>query len=382
MNKIDDIEMSAEDYNEYMEYKNKAEYYDRMQYVLKILLNSAYGSFGDQYFKFFDLRIAESTTRTGREILFHMAATVSELIDGEYKIPENRKVMDAKTGNYKDEFHSSTDSIVYFDTDSCFFLTHTDNSEDSKKVGYAVEKEVNKSFTPFCRDAFNSSNPVIQCGLDLTSTKAIFLKKKYYVMHLDHYDGNDCDKMKVMGLQIKTTKIPKVVGRELTKFVERLLKDDTWRDIQSDIIDYKDSLMNDPNLLNAGLPRGIRGIEEYYERWKNQDPSLRLPGHVAASIFYNECLEKYGDLESPKIVSGSRLKLFYLTKTFGKFKSIAVPTDLKVLPEWFIMNFSPIIDMEAQAVRLIDKPLEGILQAIDERVPTKQILLYEDLVEY
>lgn len=38
--KIDGIEMSKEDAALYMKHKNEYEYYDRLQYVYKILLNS------------------------------------------------------------------------------------------------------------------------------------------------------------------------------------------------------------------------------------------------------------------------------------------------------------------------------------------------------
>jgi len=312
-------EIDCHDSDSYIEHQIQYGYYDRLQYVYKILLNSAYGALGNKFFKFFDLRLAESTTKSGREILFHMIGKVAELMDGKYSPPEVRIVDGAE------EFFPSSECTIHSDTDSNFFLTYTDNLEDAKKVGRAVEKRVNKSFPLFCKETFNSDNNVIQAGLDLVSSKCIFLNvKKYYIMHLDYFDGNDCDKMKVMGLQIKTTKIPKVVGNKLTKFVERLLKNDNWRTIQEEIVEYKESVLRADNPMEIGLPKGVKGFEAYYEEWKS-NPSCRLPGHVAASIFYNECLEKYGDLESPKIVSGSRLKLFYLKRTFGRFKCIDDP---------------------------------------------------------
>ncbi len=377
--KMDNCKVDSE---EYIKFKIKYEYYDRLQYVYKILLNASYGSLGDKFFKFFDLRLAESTTRTGREILFHMIAKVSELLDGEYKFPEHKIVMDPTTKKMKDEFYPTSESIVYGDTDSCYALTHATDVDMAKNIGYALENKLNESFKLFTKPAFNSSYDVVQCGLDLVSPKSIFLKPKYYIMHLSHFDGKDCDKMKVMGLQIKTTKIPKPVGKKLTKFVERLLKNDTWRTIQEEIVEYKETILRADNPMDIGLPKGVKGFEEYYSRWKSNDPTLKLPGHIAASIFYNECLEKYGDLESPKIVSGSRLKLFYLKRTFGRFKCIAIPTDLKKFPSWFETHFVPLIDGDAQGIRLIDKPLEGILKAIGERIPSRKTLLYDDLVEY
>lgn len=372
--KMDGVDKKSK---EYAEYKIKHEYFDRLQYVYKILLNSAYGALGNKYFKFFDIRLAESTTRSGRAILMHMIARIAEIMDGDYAPPTEG--VDEKG---KPIFLPNSPCTVYGDTDSCYFTTYADSLEEAKAVCKIVEDKTNSSFTAFVKEAFNSTNNVIRAGLDLISTRSIFIKPKMYIMHLDHFDGHDVDKMKVMGLQIKKTNIPKPVGTKLTKFIERLLKGDNWRTIQEEIVEYKEIVLASTNIMDMGLPKGIKGIEDYTDRWNKNEPDLRLPGHVAASIFYNTCLEKYGDKESLKIVSGSKIKTFYLTEKFGKFKSIAMPTDTKVLPNWFKEHFEGLIDRDAQGLRLIDSPLKNILMAIDERIPTRKSLLYDSLVEY
>lgn len=361
---------------EYNEANTKFEYYYRLQYVYKILLNSAYGALGNKYFKFFDIRLAESTTRSGREVLMHMIAYIAQLMDGVYSPPE-KQIVDGDTW-----FLPSSECIVYGDTDSCYFKTYAETVEEAKKICALVEKKTNASFPNFCKEAFNSDNNVIKAGLDLISSRSIFIKPKMYIMHLDYFEDNDVDKMKVMGLQIKKTNIPKPIGIKLTKFIERLLKGDDWRTIQEEIVEYKEEILASTDIMDMGLPKGIKGIEDYTERFKRSEPDLRLPGHVSASIFYNTCLEHYGDKESQKIVSGSKIKTFYLTEKFGKFKSIALPTDTKKLPPWFKEHFEHLIDRDAQGLRLIDSPLKHILGAIGERIPTRKSLLFDSLVEY
>lgn len=361
---------------EYNEANTKFEYYYRLQYVYKILLNSAYGALGNKYFKFFDIRLAESTTRSGREVLMHMTAFIAQLMDGVYSPPE-KQIVDGDTW-----FIPSSECIVYGDTDSCYFKTYAESVEEAKKICALVEKKTNASFPGFCKEAFNSDNNVIKAGLDLISSRSIFIKPKMYIMHLEYFEDNDVDKMKVMGLQIKKTNIPKPIAIKLTKFIERLLKGDDWRTIQEEIVEYKEEILESKDIMDMGLPKGIKGIEDYTDRWKRKEPDLRLPGHVSASIFYNTCLEHYGDKESQKIVSGSKIKTFYLTEKFGQFKSIALPTDTKKLPPWFSEHFEHLIDRDAQGLRLIDSPLKHILGAIGERIPTRKSLLFDSLVEY
>jgi len=60
------------------------EYWDKRQLVKKILLNSLYGAILNAGCRFFDKRIGQSTTLTGRRIARHMAAKVNEFIAGDY----------------------------------------------------------------------------------------------------------------------------------------------------------------------------------------------------------------------------------------------------------------------------------------------------------
>jgi DNA polymerase elongation subunit (family B) len=60
------------------------EYWDKRQLVKKINLNSLYGAILNPGCRFFDKRIGQSTTLTGRQIVKHMNSKVNEIITGEY----------------------------------------------------------------------------------------------------------------------------------------------------------------------------------------------------------------------------------------------------------------------------------------------------------
>jgi DNA polymerase elongation subunit (family B) len=60
------------------------EYWDKRQLVKKINLNSLYGAILNPGCRFFDKRIGQSTTLTGRAIAQHMDAYVNECITGRY----------------------------------------------------------------------------------------------------------------------------------------------------------------------------------------------------------------------------------------------------------------------------------------------------------
>ena len=64
--------------------KVEEEYWDKRQLVKKINLNSLYGAILNPGCRFYDNRIGQSTTLTGRRIARHMSAKINEIITGEY----------------------------------------------------------------------------------------------------------------------------------------------------------------------------------------------------------------------------------------------------------------------------------------------------------
>jgi DNA polymerase elongation subunit (family B) len=64
--------------------KVEIEYWDKRQLVKKINLNSLYGAILNKHCRFFDKRIGQSTTLTGRAIAKHMDAHVNQCLTGEY----------------------------------------------------------------------------------------------------------------------------------------------------------------------------------------------------------------------------------------------------------------------------------------------------------
>ncbi|MDV7400690.1 hypothetical protein RZS08_55250, partial [Arthrospira platensis SPKY1] len=82
----------------------------------------------------------------------------------------------------------------------------------------------------------------IQCGREVVSDRGIFVEKKRYILHLVDVEGKSVDKMKVMGLDIKKTTIPRAVSDQIESFVERLLKGEEWSSVARSIVEYKDQL--------------------------------------------------------------------------------------------------------------------------------------------
>jgi DNA polymerase elongation subunit (family B) len=348
---------------EYNKYKQLRAHNNRMQLIRKNRLVSTYGMLGNAFCRFSDIRLAESTTRTGRQILMHMVKQTALILDGEYAYP--------------------SPCAVYSDTDSCYFKTYAEDVKLAYDIAVYVNKHVNKSFKSFCEKNFltvGKYSDYIRASLDIISDNSIFVGKKYYIMHCLYYDGIKEEKMKVMGLQIKRTNIPKPISSQITKYFEDYLKGDQWDNIAKKIVEYK-KLIQESNLLDIGIPRGVNNVEKYAQQIV-ADSKKMVPNHTRSAIYYNQMLDKHNDTESPRIFSGMKIKTYYLKNAFGKYNAIALPAELNVPPKWFETEFFDNIDKNAQIKRLIDDPIQSILSAIGEQTPTEKILVLKDTLEF
>lgn len=367
---LDISSWSTEDQELYMELSQKVRYYDQLQYIFKIKLNSLYGALLNKHFRFYDERLGESTTGTGRAILRFQCSKVNDLLVGAQD-PEG-------------------EAIYYGDTDSTYFnaLAGSDvsNMSQAEKEELAVERadwvadQVNDAYPAFMREAFlctEEYDKEVKCAREVVSPKGIFVTKKRYVLWVTNLDGRPCDYLKVMGLDTKKTILPRYIQDALNGYIERFLKGTDWDTIAKDVVSFKDELAK-RKFIELGIPKGINKVETYTQNYE-MDENTRLPGHVRASILFNQMLDEHGDTATMRVTSGMRVLLFYLARPMGKFKSIAIPADEEWIPEWFSeMNIS----IETQIQKLVDDPLKNILKAIDRESPSHQTLFEATVVEF
>lgn len=340
-----------------------------------------YGAMTNLYFRFYDIRMGESTTGTGRRILRHQCSKVNEVLDGVYDL----------TG----------DAVIYGDTDSAYFKTFANDQQEAILIADAVADKVNQSYQQFMRETFlcnDGFDKYIKAGREVVSDRGIFVEKKRYILHIVDKEGKAVDELKVMGLDTKKTNLPRVIAGNLNKFIERLLKGEDWNSVAESVVEYKEQLKAADDITTLGLPKGISDIDYFYDKSEFRTFAKRnaktgkvhVSGHVAAALHYNHCLKLYNDKTSMPIRDGMKIKVFYLTGKLEPIelingdplnvKSIALPTDIEVVPQWFFDSYK--VDIDAHIERLVDNPLENILKAIGKEPPSKQTMLVDSLLSF
>ena len=345
-------------------------FWDKRQLVKKILLNSLYGALLNVGSRFFDARLGQSTTLTGRCIDRHMAATVNEIFTGVY--------------DYKG------DTIIYCDTDSSYFSAYSvykDKIESGEimwdkdtviKFYDAVCEEVNKTFPEYMRNNHNCPdkfNNTIAAGREIIGSNGLFIKKKRYAIMVYDTEGyrEDQDgkpgKLKAMGLDLKRSDTPSFMQDFLKEVLLDVLSGKTESDIIEKIKDFRSSF-REMNPWEMGTPKRVNKLTYYYsteykiakdgsEEYKGKS---RIPGHVRAAINYNRLLKMHGDNFSIKISDGMKTIVCKLKDNPLKITSVAIPTDEKRIPEWFKELPFDTVEMENTIVTKKIQNLLGVLK--------------------
>ena len=325
--------------------------------VKKINLNSLYGAILNPGCRFFDMRIGQSVTLSGRCITKHMASKVNEIVAGKYD-------------------HLG-ESVVYGDTDSVYFSAfQTLQKEINDKVipwnkdsivtlYDKIAEEVNTSFTGFMSKAFhcpNTRGDVIRGGRELVASKGLFITKKRYAVLYYDIEGHRTDaagtdgKMKAMGLDLKRSDTPVFVQDFLSEILMMVLQGKGETEVLEEITNFREEFKSRPG-WEKGSPKRANNMTKYTEAEEKQGRA-NMPGHVRASMNWNRCREMYGDKYSMPITDGAKVIVCKLKNNPLGYTSIAYPVDEMRIPDWFKdMPF----DGDAMEATILDQKIDNLI---------------------
>jgi len=341
--------------------KVEEEYWDKRQLVKKINLNSLYGAILNAGCRFFDNRIGQSTTLTGRAIARHMAGKVNEIITG-------------------DNDHIGK-AIIYGDTDSCYFSAYSTLKKDIEKGTIPWSKEsvvelydtigetVNGTFPKFMQDAFHcpkSRGEVIKAGREIVASKGLFItKKRYAVLYYDK-EGKRTDtggapgKIKAMGLDLKRSDTPVVIQDFLSEVLTRVLNGAGKEEVLDYITNFRTEFKTRPG-WEKGSPKRANNISQYRDKEKKAGKT-NMPGHVRASLNWNTLKRMMDDKYSMSITDGAKVIVCKIKDNPMAYTSVAYPVDELRLPQWF--KDLPFDDAEMETT-VIDEKLENLIGVLE-----------------
>jgi DNA polymerase elongation subunit (family B) len=336
-------------------------FWDKRQLVKKINLNSLYGAILNPGCRFFDKRIGQSTTLTGRSIAKHMDAYLNELITGEYD-------------------HVGK-AVIYGDTDSCYFSAwpvlkaevEAGRMEWSKETCIALydslADQVNNSFPGFMEQAFHcprDMGALIKCGRETVADRGLFITKKRYAVNAIDIENKRLDvegkigKTKATGLDLKRSDTPKIIQEFLLEILNKLLAGAGKDEIVERIREFKYEFKERPG-WEKGSPKRVNNLTKYGAE-EARLGKANMPGHVRAALNWNNLRRMNSDNYSMQIVDGMKTIVCKLKSNPLGWTSIGYPTDEQRLPKWF--TELPFDDGEMEAT-VVDGKIDNLLGVLD-----------------
>lgn len=340
-------------------------FWDKRQLVKKINLNSLYGAILNPGCRFFDKRIGQSTTLTGRTIAKHMDSHVNECVTGEYD-------------------HVGK-AVIYGDTDSVYFSAwpilkeeiESGRMEWSKDICVqlydTIADSVNESFPGFMERAFHcprEMGSLIKGGRELVAEKGLFIKKKRYAVLIYDLEGNRLDthgkpgKVKAMGLDLKRSDTPKVVQDFLSELLLKVLTGSQKEEIYDRVREFKLAFQDRP-AWEKGTPKRVNNLTKFTKE-EERLGRANMPGHVRAAMNWNNLRRMHSDNYSMQIVDGMKTIVCKLKDNPLGYTSVGYPTDESHIPQWF--KELPFDDDEMEST-IVDQKVENLLGVLNWDIP-------------
>ena len=355
------------------------EYWDKRQLVKKINLNSLYGAILNPGCRFFDKRIGQSTTLTGRTIVKHMSAEANKVITGVYD-------------------HVGK-AVIYGDTDSVYFSAWPTLKDDIEagKIPWSTEnaialydqvsEAVDSTFVDMMGKAFHcpkSRADVIAAGREIVAESGLYITKKRYAALVVDNEGfrTDVDgkpgKVKAMGLDLRRSDTPVFMQEFLSELLLMVLTDKPREDVLERITVFRKEFSARPG-WEKGSPKRANKVG-HYRRLEEKQGKANMPGHVRASLNWNTLKRMNGDKYSEEIVDGMKVIVCKLKQNPLGYTSVAYPTDQMRLPEWF--KELP-FDDAAMAETIIDNKLDNLIGVLNYPLEdTKQHTTFSSLFDF
>lgn len=366
-----------------VEMQHLADYYQMMsakytayEQAVKVTLNSIYGAFGNKWFHFFNIDIAESITLQGQSAILY-----SEKILNRYFQDFWHK--DAAVHN---KFNINVTkalvkpSVVYIDTDSCYvqFEEMYDSIEwlgeplpidqfIMEMYDFRLNDYIVKAMQKYA-DVMNTDNFLV-FELETIAYTGIWLAKKKYLQNIAWEDKLERDdrypslkKIKTIGFDTIQSSTPTLARKHLTESLKIIMSERPTAEMLSRLVDYLKKCKKEFKLADIdqiSFNKRTNNIEKYIvDDTIEFQIGSKCPPNVRAAGFYNFLMNQNSKYKNKykMIGNGEKLKLYHCKHTVSDM--------FAYLPGEHPYEMAPEVDYDTQFEKSVIDPLNRVLKSV------------------
>ena len=333
-------------------YKNEISRCNNIQMAKKIALNSAYGAIGNQYFRYFDVRIAEAITLGGQLSIRWVERDVNKFMN---------KLLNTDNVNYV--VASDTDSI-YLKLDKLVEKVCKDKSPQqitdfiNKAAEDKIQKVIDDSFNNLAKYV-NAYQQKMIMKREAIANKAIWVAKKRYMMNVFDEEGIrfDIPKLKIMGVEAVKSSTPEVCRGKIKDAI-RVIMNDSEDALIKFVADFKE-VFKTLSPEEVAFPRSCNYLDKYVD--PNSIYKKGTPIHVKGALIYNHhILKNKLQRKYPLIKDGDKIK-FLMLRQPNTVKDTVISFATKIPYEFDLHKY---VDYETQFTKTFTDPLRFVLDSI------------------
>lgn len=328
--------------------ENKINTLENQQMAIKILMNSLYGAMGNNFFRYFDVRIAEGITQCGQLAIRWAETAINKMMN---------KILETTNQDY----------VIAIDTDSLYINMekvvkkfHPDDTVKflDKICAEHFEKILEKAYAELAT-AVNAFENRMVMKREVIADKGVWVAKKHYILHVHNSEGVQYaePKLKMMGIEAVKSSTPQVC-RDKFKQVFKIMVTKDEADLQEFVTKFRQEFKQLPAEAVA-FPRGVSDID------KSADPRTiygkGTPYHVRGSLLYNHNIKRLGLQNRYELIQNGEKIKFVALRIPNPIQENVIAFPL-ILPKEF--NLHQYVDYETQFNKSFVEPLKTFTDAI------------------
>lgn len=345
----------------------EAQKYYNFEQAVKLMLNSIYGAFGNEWFYFFNVDIAETITLQGQDAILYTEKMINKYFQEFWKQDTelHQKMGITVKSNAKKPI------VIYIDTDSCYLsfqevIETCDWSGDEKDFilkiyEHRLAEFNNKILDKYAKD-LNAEN-FLNFELESIAKNAIWLAKKKYMQNIVWKDPNmhyePLTKISAKGFEIIQSSTPLFARQKLTEVLKFIFSVDKVE--LGDIVALLKKLKREFKLANTEHITFNVKINNYRKYiisdYETFEIASGCPMHIRAAGYYNYLLNNSKYKNRYKLLGDGEKVKYYMSK--DKVCNVfAFP------PGDFPIEFAPSVDYDHQFEKCIIDPINRVIDAM------------------
>lgn len=361
-------------------YKQLSAKFTAYEQAVKLSLNSIYGAFGNKWFHFFNIDIAESITKQGKNAILYSETILNKYVNEFW----HKDTAVHAHFNIKVKGKIEKPSVIYIDTDSCYvqFQDLYESiiwEDESKKMeidvfilafyAFRLRAYITKCMEKYA-DVRNTDN-FLMFELESLAYNGIWMSKKKYIQNIawdDKLEVTDrhpsLKKVKTIGFDTIQSSTPKFAREKLVECLKILFRSEiqpTATELQL-LVEFMKKCKKEFRLADIddiSFNKRTNNIDKYIlDDQEELQIGLKCPANVKAAGYYNYILnnnKKYKN-KYKLIGNGEKLKIYNCIGTISEVYAF--------LPNDHPYEIAPTVDYDLQFEKAMIDPLNRVLTAI------------------